>query len=68
MELRRKEKKDLDDYWLNKKVRVVMGMGESTATYDGTLKAELSHGILLESDMNKRIYIQFESITSIEEL
>ena len=54
--------KDLDD-WIGKPVKVLLN---AEAFYEGILIAELRNGILIES-ANKRIYIQFDSIISLEE-
>ena len=60
--IRRNDKKDLDD-WIGKPVKVLLN---AEAFYEGILLAEQRNGILIES-ANKRIYIQFDSIISLEE-
>ena len=59
----RKEKKDLDS-WVGRKIKIMIN---SDGFYEGILKEEQMNGILIEVD-GKRIYVQFEAITSIEEL
>ena len=59
----RKDKKDLDS-WINKSVKVIL---HEDGYYIGILIAEQKNGLLIESS-GKRIYIQYESITSLEEL
>ena len=54
--------KDLDD-WIGKPVKVLLN---AEAFYEGILIAEQRNGILIEC-ANKRIYIQFDSIISLEE-
>ena len=55
-------KKDLDN-WIGKSVKVLLN---AEAFYEGILLAEQRNGILIDST-NKRIYIQFDSIISLEE-
>lgn len=59
----RGKEKDLDS-WIGKSVKVVL---HEDGFYTGVLFAEQKNGLLIESS-GKRIYIQYESITSIEEL
>ena len=61
--LSRRSVKDLDS-WINKSVKVIL---HEDGYYIGILIAEQKNGLLIESS-GKRIYIQYESITSLEEL
>ena len=58
-----RKEKDLDS-WINKSVKVVL---HEDGFYTGTLISELKNGLLIESS-GKRIYIQYESIVSLEEV
>ena len=60
----RKDKKDLDS-WINKSVKVIL---HEDGFYSGTLLSEQRNGLLIEGTNKKRIYIQFDSIVSIEEI
>lgn len=55
--------KDLTD-WLGKQVKVIL---HEDGYYEGILREELNAGLLIESK-GKRVYIQYDSITAIEEL
>ena len=62
MKFHKKNVKDLDN-WIGKSVKVLLN---AEAFYEGILLAEQRNGILIES-AHKRIYIQFDSIISLEE-
>ena len=62
MKFLKKNVKDLDN-WIGKPVKVLLN---AEAFYEGILIAEQRNGILIEC-ANKRIYIQFDSIISLEE-
>ena len=62
MKFHKKNVKDLDE-WIGKPVKVHLN---AEAFYEGILLAELRNGILIKC-ANKRIYIQFDSIVSLEE-
>lgn len=61
---RKKESKDLDS-WINKSIRINL---HEDGFYEGTLLQEQNNGLLIEGANKKRIYIQFDSIVSLEEL
>jgi ribosome maturation factor RimP len=61
----RVKEKDLDS-WIGKSVKVVLN--SSDGYYEGVLIAEQKNGILLEGTNKKMIYIQYDSIVSLEEL
>lgn len=65
MILHKPKSKNLDS-WLGRKVKVVLN--SSDGYYEGTLLSEQKNGILLEASNEKRIYIQYDSIVSFEEL
>lgn len=58
-----RKEKDLDS-WINKSVKVIL---HEDGFYTGILIAEQKNGLLIQSS-GKRIYIPYESVTSIEEL
>ena len=62
-EEKKEDVKDLN-YWLGKCVKVIL---HYDGYYEGILRGELNAGILIESK-GKRIYIQYDSITAIEEI
>ena len=62
-EEKKEDVKDLND-WLGKRVKVIL---HEDGYYEGILRGELNAGILIESK-GKRIYIQYDSITAIEEI
>ena len=59
----RVKEKDLDS-WIGGKVKINL---HDDGFYTGILIAELKNGLLIESS-GKKIYIPYESVTSIEEL
>ena len=60
---KKEDVKDLTD-WLGKQVKVIP---HEDGYYEGILRGELNAGLLIESK-GKRVYIQYDSITAIEEL
>ena len=61
--IRRNDKKDLDD-WIGKPVKILLN---AESFYEGILVEEQKNGLLIRSN-ERRIYILFESILSLEEL
>ena len=59
----RKEEKDLDS-WINKRVKVLLN---AEGYYDGILLSEQRNGLLIKCS-EKRIYIPYESVLSLEEI
>lgn len=58
-----KEEKDLDT-WINKHVKVLLN---AEGYYEGTLLGEQRNGLLIKCS-EKRIYIPYESVLSLEEI
>lgn len=58
-----REEKDLDS-WINKPVKVIL---HEDGFYEGILLQEQRNGLLIKAS-GKRVYIQFDSIISLEEL
>lgn len=65
MELRRKEKKDLDN-WIGKQIKVIINIHDDLY-YIGTLLEEQKNGILISYE-GKKFYIPYETIVVIEEI